>query len=128
MRFALEPLNRYESGFIANVEQGPNYVWGIDHPMVGLLLDTYHINIEESSWTEPFRRVMAEGKLFHVHLGDNNRLSPGKGLIDFSKVVETLVELNYTAYLSTELLPRPDADTAARQTLEYMRTKMTRRQ
>ena len=91
-------------------------------------MDTYHINIEEASWTEPFRQVMAEDKLFHVHLGDNNRLPPGKGLIDFSAIVDTLAEINYTGYLSAELFPKPDPDTAARQTLEYMNTILVRRQ
>jgi 5-keto-L-gluconate epimerase len=128
VRLALEPLNRFESDFIANAEQGLNYVRQIDHPAVGLLLDTFHVNIEESSWTEPFRQVMAAGKLFHVHLGDNNRLPPGKGLIDFPAIVDTLAELDYTGYLSAELLPRPDPDTAARQTLEYMSLIMARRQ
>jgi sugar phosphate isomerase/epimerase len=128
VRLALEPINRYENDFIANAEQGLSYMRQIDHPAVGLLLDTFHINIEETSWTEPFRQVMAEGKLFHVHLGDNNRLPPGKGLIDFPAIVDTLAKLNYTGYLSAELLPRPDADTAARQTLEHMRAILPKRQ
>ena len=128
IRLALEPLNRYESDFIANADQGLNYMLQIDHPAVGLLLDTYHVNIEESSWTEPFRKMMAAGKLFHVHLGDNNRLPPGKGLIDFPAIVDTLFELGYAGYLSAELLPLPDPDTAARQTLEYMNSIMVQRQ
>jgi sugar phosphate isomerase/epimerase len=87
-----------------------------------LLLDTYHVNIEETSWTEPFRRLMAAGKLWHVHLGDNNRLPPGRGLIDFAAIVATLRQLDYTGWLSAELLARPDPDTAAQQTLTYMRS------
>ena len=128
VRIALEPINRYEGDFINNAEQGLNYLRQIDHPVVGLLLDTFHINIEESSWTEPFRRVMAEEKLFHVHLGDNNRLPPGKGLIDFPAIVAALAEINYTGYLSAELFPKPDPDTAARQTLEYMNAILVRKQ
>lgn len=118
---ALEPLNRFESDFINNVEEGLHFMQLLSHPAVGLLLDTFHINIEESSWTQPFRTVSAAKKLFHVHLGDNNRLPPGKGLIDFPAIVKTLRELNYTGYLSAELLAKPDPDTAAQQTLEYMR-------
>ena len=128
VRMALEPINRYEVDFIANAQEGLDYLRQIDHPAVGLLLDTFHMNIEESSWKEPFSKVMAEEKLFHVHLGDNNRLPPGKGMIDFSAIVDILAELNYTGYLSAELFPKPDADTAARQTLEYMKPILAKRQ
>lgn len=118
---ALEPLNRYEADLIHNSTQGLAFLQELNHPAVGLLLDTYHVNIEESSWTEPFRRVMAAGKLFHVHLGDNNRLPPGKGLIDFRSIVRTLQEIGYTGWLSAELIPQPDPDTAGEQTLAHMR-------
>ncbi|MDR3578065.1 MAG: sugar phosphate isomerase/epimerase [Anaerolineaceae bacterium] len=128
VRIALEPINRYEGDFLANAEEGLSYLRQVNHPAVGLLLDTYHMNIEETSWTEPFRKVMAEEKLFHVHLGDNNRLPPGKGLIDFSAIVNTLAEINYTGYLSAELFPKPDPDTAARQTIEYMKAILVQRQ
>jgi sugar phosphate isomerase/epimerase len=119
---AIEPLNRYESDMIVNAEQGLEFVAWVNHPAVGLLLDTYHVNIEESSWTEPFRRVMQAGKLFHVHLGDNNRLPPGKGLIDFSVIVNVLRQTGYRGYLSAELLGKPDPDSAAAQTITYMRS------
>ncbi len=120
IRLALEPLNRYETDVIFNTDEGLTLISEINHPALGLLLDTYHINIEESSWTEPFRRAMAIGKLWHVHIGDNNRLPPGEGLIDFHAIVSTLRDIGYTDYLSAELIPLPDPDTAAKQTLEFM--------
>lgn len=121
VRLALEPLNRYESDVVNTAEQGLALAQEVGHPALGLLLDTYHVNIEESSWTEPFRRLMAAGLLWHVHLGDNNRLAPGRGLIDFPAVVATLRQVGYDGFLSAELLARPDPDTAARETLAYMR-------
>ena len=63
---------------------------------------------------------MAVGKLFHVHLGDNNRLPPGKGLIDFPAILRTLKEIGYAGWLSAELLGKPDPDTAGQQTLDHM--------
>jgi sugar phosphate isomerase/epimerase len=65
---------------------------------------------------------MKAGKLWHVHLGDNNRLPPGHGLIDFPEIVMALLQAGYQGYLSAELSPKPDADTAAQQTLVYMRS------
>jgi sugar phosphate isomerase/epimerase len=82
---------------------------------VGLLLDTYHMNIEESSWTEPFKQVMQAGRHFHVHLRDNKHLPPGKGLIDFQAIVRTLSGTGYQDFLSAELLPKPNPNEAAEQ-------------
>lgn len=121
VRLALEPVNRYESDVVNNADQGAAFVREVGHPGLGLLLDTYHVNVEESSWTEPFRRLAAAGLLWHVHLGDNNRLPPGQGLMDFAAIVRTLRHVGYHGYLSAELLARPDPDTAARQTLAHMR-------
>lgn len=125
VRLVVEPLNRYEADLINNAEQGLAFVNEVSHPALGLLLDTFHVNIEEASWTEPFRRVMAAGRLWHVHLGDNNRLPPGQGLIDFAAIVRTLRQIGYTGWLSAELLARPDPDTAAEQTIRHMRPLLT---
>jgi sugar phosphate isomerase/epimerase len=122
VRLAVEPINRYETDLIQNAAQGLAFLDQVDHPALGLLLDTFHVNIEEASWTEPFARVAAAGRLYHVHLGDNNRLPPGKGLIDFDAILRTLQSLGYQGFLSAELLALPDADTAAADTLAYMRT------
>ena len=78
VRLALEPVNRYEVDLIHTVEEGLAFLREVGRESLGLLLDTFHVNIEESSWTEPFRRAHAAGKLFHVHLGDNNRLAPAR--------------------------------------------------
>lgn len=127
VRLALEPVNRYEVDLIHTVEQGLQLVDEVGHRSLGVLLDTFHVNIEESSWTEPFEVALAARRLFHVHLGDNNRLAPGWGLIDFAAIVECLRRHRYRGYLSAELLALPDPDTAARQTLTYMRGIMERR-
>ncbi len=121
VRLVLEPLNRYETDVVRNADEGLAFLDEVAHPALGLLLDTYHCNIEERSWTEPFRRAMAAGRLWHVHLGDNNRLPPGSGLIPFPTIVATLHEIGYQGFLSAELLAQPDPDTAAQQTVTYMR-------
>ena len=120
VRLALEPLNRYETDLVHTVAEGLDFIQEIDHPAVGLLLDTYHVNIEESSWTEPFRQAMAAGLLWHVHVGDNNRLPPGRGLIDFGAILATLRAIGYDGYLAAELLGRPDPDAAAAETVAYL--------
>ncbi len=120
VRLVLEPLNRYESDLVNTVQEALALLSEIDHPALGLVVDTFHVNIEERSWTEPFREAAAAGRLWHVHLGDNNRLPPGRGLIDFGAIVGALRDVGYAGFLSAELLARPDADTAARETLDHM--------
>jgi len=124
VRLALEPINRYEGDLVNTAEDGLALLEEVGHSELGLLLDTYHVNIEENSWTEPFHRLVIAGKLWHVHLGDNNRLPPGRGLIDFGSIVATLSKDGYDGYLSAELLGRPDPDTAAYETVAYMRSIM----
>lgn len=121
VRLVLEPLNRYESDIIQNTGEALAFLDEVGHSHLGLLLDTYHVNIEEPSMTECFRQGMAAGRLWHVHLGDSNRLPPGQGHFDFAGVAATLKECGYTDYLSAELLPRPDPDAAAEATIRHMR-------
>ncbi len=125
VRLALEPLNRYEADLFHTAADVLEFIRDANAPALGLLLDTYHMNTEECSWTEPFRQVMAAGKLFYVHLGDNNRLPPGQGFIDFRLILRTLREIAYDGWLSAELFPRPDGDAAAQQTAQTMRKWMS---
>ncbi len=125
VRLALEPLNRYETDLLHTAKECLTFVLDdIGDPAVGILLDSYHVNIEESSWTEPYCQMMKAGKLFYVHLGDNNRLPPGKGLIDFPAILRTLNEGGYKGWITAELLPIPDPDQAARYTADAMRNWM----
>lgn len=121
VRLAVEPINRYQIDGITNAAEGLAFLDDVGSPALGLMLDTCHVNMEEASWTEPFRRVMASGRLLFVHIADNNRLAPGMGLIDFPAIVRELRLAGYEGYLSAEILARPDPDAAAVQTMSYMR-------
>ena len=121
VRLAFEPLNRYESDVVNNSDEGLALIEEVGHSHLGLLLDTFHVNIEERSLTAPFHTVMEAKRLWHVHLGDSNRLPPGYGHLDFDAIVTTLRNIAYQGYLSAELLPRPDPDAAAMATIRYMR-------
>lgn len=120
VRIAIEPLNRYECNFINNTLEGLDLLKVIAHPSIGLLIDTFHANIEESSRTQAFIEAQSAQKLFHVHIADNNRMAPGLGLIDFGQIVRTLNEIGYKGFISAELLPKPTPDKAARLTIEHI--------
>jgi sugar phosphate isomerase/epimerase len=121
VRIVLEPINHFQSDGIASAAEGLKFLADLDHSSVGLLIDTCHMTTEESSWTEPFRQVMAAGKLWHVHLAESNRLPPGNGLVDFPSILNVLKELGYDRHLTLEVFAKPDPDTAARQGLTYIR-------
>lgn len=121
VRLAIEPLNRFEGDLLHTVSETLAFLEQVGHPAIGLLIDTFHVNIEESSYTQPYRQALAAGRLFYAHLGDNNRRPPGQGLIDFKAILATLCEGGYQGWLSAELLPLPDPDQAARLTIDYIR-------
>jgi sugar phosphate isomerase/epimerase len=56
-----------------------------------------------------------------VHVADSNRRYPGSGHLDFHRIFATFEEMGYQGYVSAELLPLPDPDTAARRTIEFLR-------
>ena len=119
VRFAIEPLNRYETDLIHTAKEGLAFLDRVGLDNVGLLLDTFHMNIEEPSLKKALRR--SGDRLFHVHLADSNRWYPGAGHLNFATVIDTLDKMGYDGYLSGEFLPKPDADTAAQKTIATMR-------
>ena len=121
VRLVIEPLNRYETDIIRNAGEGLAFLAELDHPDVGLLLDTFHMNIEEADTAAALIEVWQAGRLWHIHLGDSNRLPPGSGHFDFAALVRCLTALGYQGYLSAELLSLPDPDTAAVQTITALR-------
>jgi sugar phosphate isomerase/epimerase len=123
VRFALEPLNRYETDLIHTVEQGLDLIERVGAANFGLLLDTFHMNIEEPSIEESIR---AAGRhIFHFHVADSNRWHPGAGHLDFGSILGALRDTGYAGYVSGEFMPMPDADTGARRAVQYLRSVMS---
>jgi sugar phosphate isomerase/epimerase len=118
VRLAIEAINRYETDLIPTAASGLALLdeLGIDN--LGLLLDTFHMNIEEPSICESIART---GKrLFHFHVADSNRWYPGAGHIDFPSILATLRQIGYAGYVSGEMMPLPDPMTAAREMIGYL--------
>jgi sugar phosphate isomerase/epimerase len=114
----LEPINRYETNFINSAQDGLDLLEDVGHPAIKLLLDTFHMNIEEVDLCASIRKVGA--RLGYVHFADSNRLAPGQGHIDFPTLLRTLAEIGYRGFISAEILPSPDDGTALKQTGKYL--------
>jgi sugar phosphate isomerase/epimerase len=119
VRIALEPLNRYETSLIADVAQGLDLIERIGADNMGLLLDTYHMNIEEPIIEDSIRT--AGDRIFHFHVADSNRWYPGAGHLDFPSILDALFETGYQGYVSGEFMPEPDPDTSAQRCFAYLR-------
>ncbi len=119
VKLIIEPINRYECDLVCTVAEGLELMEKVEYPNVGLLLDTFHMNIEEPSIYNSIR--LARERLYHFHIADSNRWYPGAGHLDFPKIIETLNEISYKRFVSAEILPLPDPDVAAQQTIAYMR-------
>jgi len=119
VRFALEPMNRYETDLIHNAEEGLELVGRVGADSFGLLLDTFHMNIEEPD----IRASIAAcgGRIFHFHVADSNRRPPGAGHLDFGDILGTLADTGYAGFVSGEFLPWPDADRAAQRAIAHLR-------
>lgn len=116
---AFEPINRYEVDYIHTIDEAIDFVAQVDSPAMGILADTYHMNIEEASMEDAFKRA---GKLLsHIHLVDNNRLAPGFGHMDFPGLLGALQEAGYEGYLSLEVLPLPSPEEAASLGIAYVK-------
>lgn len=97
----MEVLNRHEGYLINTAKECVKYVNEVGAPNVKIMLDTYHMNMEEDSFEEAI--LLAGDKLGHVHVGENNRKLPGQGHnISWDKLGKALREIHYTGTVVME--------------------------
>jgi D-psicose/D-tagatose/L-ribulose 3-epimerase len=89
----VEPLNRFETSFINLAWQAIDVVDRVDHPNCQIMLDTFHMNIEEKSLGNAIRAVGP--RLQHVHACENDRGAPGTGNVPWDEVAKGLNDINY---------------------------------
>jgi D-psicose/D-tagatose/L-ribulose 3-epimerase len=93
VKLAIEPLNRYETDFINTCEQVLKLVYDIGNDAAGILLDTYHMNIEEKNSAAAIRA--AGSRLYHFHACGCDRGTPGNDHIEWTGIVAALKEIKY---------------------------------
>lgn len=118
VRLALEPINRYETTLINTASQGLDLIEQVESENFGLLLDTFHMNIEEPEIEASIQSC--NNHIFHFHVADSNRWYPGAGHLNFKSILEILFYTGYTGWVSGEFLPYPDAGSAARQSILHL--------
>jgi D-psicose/D-tagatose/L-ribulose 3-epimerase len=93
VNLCLEVLNRFENHVLNTAEEGVAFVREIGKPNVKVMLDTFHMNIEEDSFGKAIRT--AGPLLGHFHTGENNRRVPGKGGLPWHEIGTALREIGY---------------------------------
>jgi D-psicose/D-tagatose/L-ribulose 3-epimerase len=96
----VEPVNRYETYLINTAEQAIHFIDRVGANNVGIHLDTYHMNIEEKSFSEAVKRTGS--RMMHLHLCENDRGIPGSGLVHWDDLFSALKEINYQGYAALE--------------------------
>jgi sugar phosphate isomerase/epimerase len=96
----IEPLNRYSTPICSDSEDAKYIVELVDQENVGILLDTFHMNIEEDSIYDAI--VNSKAMLKQVHISDNNRKMPGFAHIDFKSIIGALKKIKYSKFLTFE--------------------------
>ena len=97
---AMEPLNRFETYFLNTVADAALLCDQIGHPRIGILVDTFHANIEEKSVGAALRQ--AGRHLKHVHTCENDRGTPGTGNIHWPEFFAALQAVRYDGWLTIE--------------------------
>ncbi len=98
--YCLEVLNRFEGYLLNTAEEGAAFVREVDVPAVKLMLDTFHMNIEEDSMGGAIRA--AKGLMGHFHTGECNRRVPGQGRMPWGEIGEALRDIGYDGTVCME--------------------------
>src|SRR5690554_4981947 len=100
LEIGIEPLNRFESDLINNVEDLLRLIDDVNHPVAKICLDMFHMNIEES---DPEQAIISAGdKLIHMQVSENYRGTPGTGSSNWQAYYNGLEKINYMGTVSIE--------------------------
>jgi D-psicose/D-tagatose/L-ribulose 3-epimerase len=102
----VEPLNRFETDMCNTCYHAREYVDAVGSPAVGIMLDTFHMNMEEFDLGDAIRR--AGSKLVHFQANENNRGFVGSGHIDWPSIARALVQADYGGPIVLEPFRRDD--------------------
>ena len=105
INYCLEIVNRFEQCILNTAYEGIEYLKELGSPNAKLLLDSFHMNIEEDSIGDAIRQ--AKDVLGHFHIGECNRKTPGTGRMPWNEIFTALSDINYKGAIVMEPFIRP---------------------
>lgn len=119
-RILFEPQSRFHVNFGFTTQDGVQFVQEINSPGLGLMLDTFHMNIEDTSFSKSI--FDARDFLSYVQVSDSNRFYPGGGHIPFGEIIRALKAIQFNGYLSIQVTIEPDFNTSAKLGINHLRS------
>ncbi|SIT13435.1 sugar phosphate isomerase/epimerase family protein [Paracoccus saliphilus] len=104
--FALEALNRFETDIVSTTRQAVEVVDAVGDKGLGVMLDTFHMNMEERSVPDAIR--LAGNRIVHFQANENHRGHPGTGHLDWPAIMRALHQVDYRGPISLEPFRRDD--------------------
>ena len=108
---SIEPVNRSETYFLTTAQDARALCDAVDHPRIGVTIDTFHANIEEKIISDAIG--VAGNRLKHLHVSENDRGLLGSGHIDFEAIIDALRKIGYSGCLMIEGFGYSPKETAA---------------
>jgi len=115
----MEVLNRFEGYMINTCEECKRYIDAVGSPNVKIMLDTFHMNIEERSMGGAI--LASQGRIGHVHFVENTRGMPGLGCQNFGEILGCLRRAGYGGFLGFEAISPGDPEKEAKNAISYVR-------
>jgi D-psicose/D-tagatose/L-ribulose 3-epimerase len=106
VEFAVEPLNRFETDFCNTARQAVELAAQVVNPALNVMLDTFHMNMEEDDLGRAIRR--AAPYLVHFQANENHRGYLGTGHLNWAEICQVLAELDYRGPITLEPFRRTD--------------------
>lgn len=100
LEIALEPLNRFESDMVNTADDVIRLTNDINHPAAKIMLDGFHMAIEERNLEEAITKV--GNRLIHVQVAENYRGTPGTGQTPWESFKKGLKNIDYHGTVSIE--------------------------
>jgi D-psicose/D-tagatose/L-ribulose 3-epimerase len=107
-QFNVEPVNRFEQYVMNTAAEALDYVQRVGSPACKILLDTFHLNIEEDNIRTAI--LTAGPELGHFHIGETNRRAPGRGRMPWGEIFGALREINYAGAVTMEPFLMPGGE------------------
>ena len=115
----LEPIPYVFCNNINTTQDGIDIVKNVGKENFKMMVDLFSMHIEDQSLEKSFKDV--KPYLKHIHICDSNRLAPGRGNLDFKKIINIIKNIKYDGYISVEIIQVPDKDIVLKESIEFIK-------